>query len=141
MTDSNDYDKQVEAMRAYNQPILDAFQAWLKEAGLARKTIKNHVDNIDFFTEYLVYYEPLKRLDEANDDDVFTFLSSWFPHKAMWANITNVKSYLASFKKFFKWMGETERISNETVTEVLDTLKENKDEFLDAVDDDSSDIW
>ncbi len=141
MTDTNDYDKQVEAIRAYNQTILDAFQASLQEAGLARKTIKNHVDNIDFFTDYLVYYEPLKRLDEANDDDVFTFLSSWFPRKAMWANVTNVKSYLASFKKFFKWMGETERTSNETVTEVLDTLKENKEEFLEAVDDDLSDIW
>ncbi len=141
MTDSNDYDKQVEAIRTYNQPILDTFQAWLKEAGLVRKTIKNHVDNIDFFTDYLVYDEPLKRLDEADDDDVFTFLSSWFPRKAMWANETNVKSYLASFKKFFKWMGETERISDETVTEVLYTLKEHREEFLEAVDDDLSDIW
>jgi site-specific recombinase XerD len=141
MTDSNDYDKQVEVIRAYNQPILDAFQAWLKEAGLVRKTIKNHVDNIDFFTDYLVYDEPLKRLDEADDDDVFTFLTSWFPRKAMWANVTNVKSYLASFKKFFKWMGETERISDETVTEVLYTLKEHREEFLEAVDDDLSDIW
>ncbi len=62
-------------------------------------------DVYDFFTDYLVYYEPLKRLDEADDGDVFTFLSSWFPRKAMWANETNVKSYLASFKKFFKWIG------------------------------------
>ncbi len=98
-------------------------------------------DVYDFFTDYLVYYEPLKRLDEAGDDDVFTFLSSWFPRKAMWANETNVKSYLASFKKSFKWMGETERISDETVIEVLDTLKENREEFLEAVDDDLSDVW
>ena len=141
MTDYNDYDKQVEAIRTYNQPILDTFQAWLKEAGLVRKTIKNHVDNIDFFTDYLVYDEPLKRLDEADYDDIFTFLSSWFPRKAMWANETNVKSYLASSKKVFKWMGETECISDETVTEVLYTLKEHREEFLEAVDDDLSDIW
>jgi site-specific recombinase XerD len=140
MTAPNDYDSQVEAIRAYNQPILDAFQAWLEESGLVRKTIKNHVDNIDFFSDYLLYYESLKRLDEADDDDVFIFLTSWFPRKAMWANVTNVKSYLASFKKFFKWMGETGRISDKTVTEVLYTLKEDREEFLEAVDDDFNDM-
>ena len=51
----SDYDEQVKAIRAYNQPILDEFRAWLEAAGLAKKTIKNHVDNIDFFAEYLVY--------------------------------------------------------------------------------------
>ena len=45
MSDS-DYDKEVEPIQAYNQPILDAFGTWLKEAGLADCTIKNHVENI-----------------------------------------------------------------------------------------------
>lgn len=47
MTDPNDYDARVKAIRAYNQPILDAFQAWLQESGLAKKTIKSHGDNIE----------------------------------------------------------------------------------------------
>lgn len=87
-----DYDKEVEAIRVYNQPILDAFQAWLKTSGLADKTIKNHIDNIDFFTEYLTYYEPLYRLDEANEGDVTSFLLDWFPRKAMWASVSSTKS-------------------------------------------------
>lgn len=78
-----DYDQQVKAIRAYNQPILDAFQASLEQARLADKTIRGHVENVDFFTEFLVYYEPLKRLDEADEGDVYTFLSDWFPRKAM----------------------------------------------------------
>ena len=51
MSNLDDYDKEVEAIRAYNQPILDAFQGWLKAAGLADRTINNHVENIDFFED------------------------------------------------------------------------------------------
>ena len=129
-----DYDAQVRAIQAYNQPILDGFRAWLEQSGQAKKTIKNHVDNIDFFTDYLVYYEPLEKLDEADGSDVRMFLTDWFPRKALWASVTGVKSYLASFKKFFQWMGEAGRVSPETVADVLDTLKEGRDEFLEAVD-------
>jgi site-specific recombinase XerD len=129
-----DYDAKVRAIQAYNQPILYGFRAWLEQSGLAEKTIKNHVDNIDFFTDYLVYYEPLEKLDEADGSDVWMFLTDWFPRKALWASVTSVKSYLASFKKFFQWMGETGRVSPETVADVLDTLKEGRVEFLEAVD-------
>jgi site-specific recombinase XerD len=128
--DAYDYDARVRAIRAYNQPILDSFRDWLEQSGLAEKTIKNHVDNIDFFTEYLVYYEPLEKLDEADGRDVWMFLSDWFPRKALWASVTSVKSYLGSFKKFFEWMGETGRVSPETVADVLNTLKEDRGEFL-----------
>ena len=132
----SDYDQEVEVIRAYNQPILDAFQAWLEASGLSKKTVKNHVENIDFFTEYLVYYEPLRRLDQATEGNVFSFLTDWFPRKAMWASVTSVKSYLASFKKFFRWMGQAGHVSDETVVEVIEMLKEGREEFLVAVGDD-----
>jgi site-specific recombinase XerD len=81
---------------------LNAFEAWLRQSELSEKTIRNHVSNIDFFTHYLVYYEPLKRLDEATEGDVWMFLTDWFPRKALWASVSSVTSYLASFKKFFR---------------------------------------
>ncbi len=129
----SDYDRKVKAIQAHNQLLLDAFRAWLEESGLSKKTVRNHVENIDFFTEYLVYYEPLEQLDQATDSDVALFLCDWFPRKAMWASVSSVKSYLASFKKFFKWMGEAGYVSDETVTKVIETLKEEREEFLDAV--------
>jgi site-specific recombinase XerD len=133
MSDPGTYDAQVRAIQAYNQPMLDGFRAWLEQSGLAEKTVKSHVENIDFFTEYLVYYEPLEKLDEADGSDVWMFLSDWFPRKAMWASVSSVKSNIASFKKFFQWMGETGRVSQETVVDVLSTLKEGRDEFLEAI--------
>ena len=105
MNDTLSYDERVRAINAYNQPILEDFRAWLEQSGLSEKTVENHVENIDFFTHYLVYYDdPLKKLDEADNIDVGMFLTNWFPRKAMWASATSVKSYLASFKKFFHWM-------------------------------------
>ena len=136
MSTLDDYDAQVDAIQKHNAPILASFQTSLAHAGLARKTVKNHVDNIDFFTEYLVYYEPLKRLDEADEGDISAFLLDWFPRKALWASVSNTKQYLASFKKFFQWMGDTQRIAPEVVEDVLTTLKEEREDFLDAVDDD-----
>src|SRR6266516_760841 len=130
MSDAETYDERVQSIRAYNQPILDDFRIWLEQSGLAEKTVKAHVFNIGFFTEYLVYYEPLKKLDEAHSGDVWIFLANWFPRKAMWASATSVKSNIASFKKFFQWMGETGCIPPEAVADVLDTLKKERDTFL-----------
>ena len=127
------YDTKVQAIRDYNQPLLNSFREWLEQSGFAEKTIKAHVENIDFFTEYLVYYEPLKKLDEADSSDVWMFLSDWFPRKAMWASPSSIKSNIASFKKFFQWMGETGRVSPETVVGVLAELKEGREQFLETV--------
>jgi hypothetical protein len=57
----------------------------------------------------------------------------WYPRKAMWASESNTKSYMSSFKKFFSYMVETERISPNIEAEVKNTLKEGKENFLDAV--------
>ena len=61
MSNVEAYDERVRAIRAYNQPILDDFRIWLEQSGLAEKTVKAHVFNIDFFTEYLVYKESAAR--------------------------------------------------------------------------------
>jgi hypothetical protein len=41
-----------------------------------------------------------------------------------------MKIYLASFKKFFKWMGETGLVSPAIVEDVLSTLKDDRNFFL-----------
>ncbi len=128
-----DYDQEVNKIRIYNQSILDEFQSWLKSTGVTPKTVKNHIDNISFFAEYLVCYEPLNKLDEADVSDVYSFLADWFPRKAMWASESSMKSNMASFRKFFKFLSESNRVDDDTEIEVRDSLKENKDELLDAV--------
>lgn len=136
----SDYDQEVKKIRAYNQPILDEFQTWLEKSGLAPKTVKGHVENIGFFAKYLVYYEPLSKLDDADDMDVYSFLGDWFSRKAMWASESSMRSNMASFRKFFKFLRESGRIEQDIEDDVRETLKENKDEFLEAVEFDDS-LW
>ncbi len=125
------YEQRVQAIQGANQPILDGFEHWLKQAGLSKPTIKAHVDNMRFFGRYLLWYGySLRRLDEASEGDVYDFLEDWFPRKALWASVSSMKVYLASFKKFFTWMGETGLVTPETVEDVRSTLKDSRSLFL-----------
>jgi site-specific recombinase XerD len=128
------YEQRVEAIQLANQPLLDGFEKSLKQAGLSEQTIKAHVDNIRFFGRYLLWYgSSLRRLDEATEGDVYDFLEDWFPRKALWASVASMKVYLASFKKFFTWMGATGLVAPETVEDVRSTLKDSRNLFLKKV--------
>ena len=125
------YEQRVHAIQLANQPILDDFEKSLKQAGLSEQTIKAHVDNMRFFGRYLLWYgSSLRQLDEATEGDVYDFLEDWFPRKALWASVSSMKVYLASFKKFFTWMGETGLVPPETVEDVRSTLKDSRSLFL-----------
>ena len=129
--DGETYEQRVQAIQLANQPLLDGFEKSLKQAGLSEQTIKAHVDNIRFFGRYLLWYGySLRRLDEATEGDVYDFLEDWFPRKALWASVSSMKVYLASFKKFFTWMGETGLVTPETVEDVRSTLKDSRNLFL-----------
>ena len=129
----SDYDQKEKKIRSYNEPILAEFKSWLEESGLASNTVKNHSVNIDFFAEYLTYYEPLCKLDEADSSDVFGFLMIWYPRKAQWASKSNTRAYMATFRKFFKYLKESNRIEGNIEEGVRVTLKEHNEGFLDAV--------
>ncbi len=125
------YEQRVQAIQLANQPILDGFENALKQSGLSEQTIKDHVDNVRFFVRYLLLYAySLRRLDEATEGNVYDFLEDWFPRKALWASVSSMKVDLASFKKFFTWMGETGLVAPETVEDVLSTLKDSRNRFL-----------
>jgi hypothetical protein len=53
-----------------------------------------------------------------------------FRSLALWASVASAKGYLASFKKFFTWMGETGLISPQIVADVLDILKFDQNGYL-----------
>jgi len=125
------YEQRVQVIQLANQPILDGFENWLLQAGLSKQTITDHVDNMRFFARYLLLYASSPcRLDEATEGNVYDFLEDWFPRKALWASVSSMKVYLASFKKFFTWMGATGLVAPQTVEDVLSTLKDSRNLFL-----------
>ena len=125
------YEQRVQAIQLANQPILDGFEHWLRQAGWSEPTIKAHVDNMRFFARYLlVSAYSLRRLDEATEGNVYDFLEDWFPRHALWASVSSMKVYLASFKKCFTWMGASGLVAPHTVEDVLSTLKDSRTLFL-----------
>ncbi len=129
-----DYDQQVEQIREENALLLTAFQKWLENSRLSAKTVRNHVENVDFFTEYQKYYEPLEPLIEADAGDFLNFCASWFPRKAMWASPGNARSNIASFRKFAKFITEVGHWSAEHAQEISQMLKENRDEIIESAE-------
>ena len=128
---SQTYEQRVQAIQCANEPILAGFERWLLQAGLSEQTTKAHVDNMRFFARYLLLYAySLRRLDEATEGNVYDFLEDWFPRKALWASVSSMQVYLASFKKFFTWMGETGLVAPQTVEDVRSTLKDSRSLFL-----------
>jgi len=71
MTDADHaqtYEQRVQAIQLANQPILEGFETWLRQSWLREPTIKAHVDNMRFFSRYLLLYAySLRRLDEATE--------------------------------------------------------------------------
>jgi len=142
--DELDYDEQVELIETQNEPVLTAFEQSLAANGLSAKTIHRHMENIAFFAEYLTYYEPLEPLIEADSSDVHMFCGNWFPRKAMWASAGSARSNMASFRKFAAFMVEAGHWDNEHAQEIRETLKENKEEFIEIADsyyDNLNDMW
>lgn len=127
----SDYDQEVAAIEAHNQPILEDFTNWLEAAGLSAKTVRKHRQNITLFAMYLVYYDPLNKLDEAGSGDVYMYLCNWFPRK-VWASPGTIRSNMASLRRFFKFMVQSGRIDEEYEKHVRATLNKNKDTFIES---------
>ena len=116
----------------------------LKQLASQKKTIKNHVSNIDFYlNEFLLYEEATEAKDGAGD--VGMFLGYWFIRKAMWASQSSIRSNATSLKKFYTFMYEKGLIKKEELTDLKQRIKEEMPEWLATLDryDDPSveDVW
>jgi len=144
MDDYEKYERDCKKIRKANDRILDNFHDWLKATGLSKKTIKNHVSNIDFYlNEFLLYEEAIEAKDGAGD--VGMFLGYWFIRKAMWASQSSIRSNATSLKKFYTFMHEKGLIKKEELTDLKQRIKEEMPEWLATLQryDDPSveDVW
>ena len=133
------YEKDCKSIRKSNEKLLKKFNDYLVTKGLSQKTIKEHVSNIDFYiNEYLLYYDA--NLPQEGIFKIDKFLGDWFPRKASWASVTSVKSYIASFKKFYSWLVEQGLNTTEDLKEMKEWIKEDKDEWIAGVQYEEEDL-
>ncbi len=129
----SDYDKKVEENRKRNEKYMKGFELWLNEKGLAKKTIRKHLSNVDLYiNDYLNYYDIT--LVEEGMSSVYSFLNGWFIEKCLWASRNSIKETATSIKKFYQYMSENNYVAVNDYKEMCDCIKENMDEFLDQVD-------
>ena len=113
----------------------------MKRSGLSEKTINKHTSNIDFFRNaYLAHQEKNDseediELCQAEDgiEMVDDFLGYWFIKKAMWSSENSIKENITSIKKFYTFMQSLNLISKEDLKMLNDIIKENKKDWIDAV--------
>ena len=87
---------------------------------------------------------------EAKDgaDEIGMFLGYWFIKKVMWANKTTIKENAASLKKFYQFMYEQGKISEEVFSTLKESIKEEMPEWLATMDryddpdiEDMEEVW
>ena len=135
------YEDIVEKIQKRNDNLIYNFAGWLKRSGLGEKTVTKHINNIEFFlNEYLAYQDISESEDEitlcnAEDgiDFIDDFLGYWFIKKALWSSESSIKSNIATFKKFYTFMQSMNLISKDDLKMLNETIKENKDEWIDTV--------
>lgn len=125
------YEKAANKVRAANKVHLEAFEQHLKDKGLTKKTIDNHVSNVDFYiNEYLVRYDIQDVTAGCSCANLSGFLGDWFIRKTSWASCSNIKGNSASFKKFYALMLEKGVIKQENYDMLCETIKEEMPEWL-----------
>lgn len=144
MDNYEQYEKDCADVRKANKNLLERFGAWLKVAGLADKTVGNHISNVDFYiNEYLLNYEVIPAKEGAGDASMF--LGDWFIRKATWSSAASIKANAASLKKFYTFMQEQGLVEKEALDELKQTIKAEMPEWLATLkryeDMDEDDMW
>jgi site-specific recombinase XerD len=144
MNDYAQYEKDSEAIRKANKQLLTEFSAWLKTAGLAAGTIKNHCANIEFYVnEFLLYEEAMEAKDGVTEVDAF--LGYWFIQKAMWSSQASIKSNAASLKKFYTFLYEKGLIDKQALADLKEDIKDGLPLWLATLaryeDPDEEEVW
>ena len=105
-----------------NSSYLQLLEADLQ--GLAPKTIKRHLQNVDFFLNtYLLFDEahPLSMQDGVNSID--DFIGYFLEEKTYFPDSTK-RSFVASLRKFYKSMLADGKITPEQYEDVVESLRD-----------------
>ena len=127
--DYEKYERECNRIREENKKLLNDFAQRLKSETLKDKTIKQHIENIDFYiNQYLLYEDAVEAKDGT--DGVDMFLGYWFIKKAMWSSSAQIKNNAASLKKFYTFLNQKGLIDSSELNQLKETIKEGMPEWI-----------
>lgn len=111
-----------------NSELIQAFRDWRAGQGAGAEELEAHEFNLDFYlNHYLQFGSSRGAADGASPDLVRDFLGDFFVHKAMWTDVEEQKSSIASLLAFYCWLedkGEVPPGSCRGLTELVEAEKE-----------------
>jgi site-specific recombinase XerD len=134
-----DWDKKVEKIQGQNNKLLGEFKKWLENKSLKPKTVYNHVINIETYANiFLARYEVLQL--EKGALEIGEYLGDYFIRKMSWASKSSIIENIASFRKFYTFLNEIGKVSDEDLMEMKELIKDEKMYWIDSVKDFSASI-
>ncbi len=138
-TEYQKYERACAKIKQENATLLADFEQWLAEKRLVENTIRQHVENVEFYVNtFLLYEDAIPAREGASS--VSMFLGYWFIRKAMWASPTSIKQNAASLKKFYSFMHEQGQIDADDLEDLKETIKEDMPEWVEAEHNARSDL-
>lgn len=138
MSDYDHIDIQHLPVEARNKFILAYFvHTW--RGRISDETLYQHLLNLQYFIDsYLSYglagaHDEPRSVEQVSAYEVYDFITDWLPRKGLVVSARRVKSYLASFNKFYRFMGAQGYMPAEQVEKILQTLKWDRQEMIEAV--------
>jgi len=129
----DDEDDFLETPDTFKEQI-ELFRKDLKTQKLSEKTIRKHVENVDFYLhEFGVNHGHVQELKDGCYTIGFYF-GGWYIYKCAWASKTDCKSQASSIKKFYKCMLEHGLIQKEDYQNLANSIKENQEVWIDTIE-------
>lgn len=105
----------------HNNAIIEEFEQLMKTSGLVKKTIRNHIQNIDLFVNDYMHVEEIEFEDWHEEIDEFF---EWAIRKNVISSQLSLRQFVASIKKFYKFLFDSGKIDINTSKKVNSILKE-----------------
>ena len=107
-----------------NKTLIKDFELSMKSDGLAKKTMRRHVQNVDLFVIDYMEVEEIEFKDWPDEIDEFF---DWAIRKNVIISQASLKQFISSVKKFFQFLFHSGKIDKETSKKVNQEFIEGKD--------------
>lgn len=126
---NEDFEVESNKIREENGGLLTGFAEWLLESDLKEKTIRKHVQNVDFYVNHYLLYDDCTPAKDGISS-LNGFFNWFFPRKAMWSSASSTKETVASLKKFYKCLTEKNIVGVSDYQFLLALIKQDMPEWL-----------
>lgn len=129
------FEVESKSIQKENDELIEGFAVWLQGSSLKEKTISKHISNVDFYiNDFLLYDDCICAKDGILS--LNGFFNWYFPRKAMWSSSSSTKDFVASLKKFYKFLSEINIIEASDYMFLLAMIKQDMPEWLEHYKDD-----